>query len=299
MPTQVTVRPATPQDAMAVAAVLCDSRAEYVAYAPMAHTRQQVQRWITEIVIPGGGVHVATIDGRVVAMLAVSRAPEASWIDQLYVRPGFTGRGLGARLLEAAHGMLEAPIRLYTFQANADARRFYERHGYVAVAFSDGSDNEERCPDVLCEWRGGQAAACSDGPGSQRGRRVTSLLQQLRALEVELHHPGVRCGRERLLQLLHPEFHEVGRSGRAYDRETVIRYLLEQTSQPVVASDDFALAELAPRVALLTYHSAHVDPGQGRVRCTLRSSLWVRTDAGWLLRYHQGTPAAQPEGQNR
>jgi hypothetical protein len=91
---------------------------------------------------------------------------------------------------------------------------------------------------------------------------VTSLLQQLRALEVELHHPGVRCSRARLLQLLHPEFHEVGRSGRAYDRETVIGYLLEQTSHPVVDSDHFALAELAPGVALLTYRSAHVDPGQ-------------------------------------
>lgn len=154
-----TVRPATPQDAPAVAAVLCDSRAEFVAYAPMAHTRQDVQRWMAEVLIPGGGVHVATIGVRVVAMLAASCAPGASWIEQLYVQPGYTGRGLGARLLEAAHAMLEPPIRLHTFQANAGARRFYERHGYVAVAFTDGSGNEERCPDVLYEWRGGKAAA--------------------------------------------------------------------------------------------------------------------------------------------
>ena len=30
---------------------------------------------------------------------------------------------------------------------------------------------------------------------------MTSLLSELQALEVELHHPGVRCSRERLEQL--------------------------------------------------------------------------------------------------
>jgi hypothetical protein len=127
---------------------------------------------------------------------------------------------------------------------------------------------------------------------------VTSLLRQLQALEVELHHPGVRCSRERLQQLLHPEFHEVGRSGRAYDRDTVAAYLSGQPLQPVVFSDDFSVAELAPGVALLTYRSAEGGPGQGPVRHTLRSSIWVKTEAGWLLRYHQGTPAAQQEGEN-
>ncbi len=114
---------------------------------------------MAEVLIPGGGVHVATIGVRVVAMFAASCAPGASWIEQLNVQPGCTGRGLGARLLEAAHAMLEPPIRLHTSQENAGARRFYERHGYVAVAFADGSGNEERCPDVLYEWRGGNAAA--------------------------------------------------------------------------------------------------------------------------------------------
>jgi hypothetical protein len=48
---------------------------------------------------------------------------------------------------------LAPPIRLYTFQANAGARRFYERHGFVPIEFTDGQANEERCPDVLYELR--------------------------------------------------------------------------------------------------------------------------------------------------
>ena len=121
---------------------------------------------------------------------------------------------------------------------------------------------------------------------------MTSLLQLLQSFEVELHHPGVRCSRERLEQLLHPEFHEVGRSGRAYNRETIISYLSEQESQPVVASEAFAVAALGPEVALLTYRSAHVEPDKELVNHTLRSSVWVKASAGWQLRYHQGTAAA-------
>ena len=43
------------------------------------------------------------------------------------------------------------PIRLYTFQTHSLARRFYERHGYKAIEFTDGQGNEEKCPDVLYE----------------------------------------------------------------------------------------------------------------------------------------------------
>jgi len=122
---------------------------------------------------------------------------------------------------------------------------------------------------------------------------VSSLLNELQSLEVELHHPGVRCSRARLEQLLHPDFHEVGRSGTPYDRATIVNYLASLEVQPVVASDSFAVVELSPTVTLLNYRSAQVEPGKGRVNHTLRSSLWLHSSQGWQLRYHQGTPAAQ------
>ena len=122
---------------------------------------------------------------------------------------------------------------------------------------------------------------------------MSSLLQELQALEVALHHPGVRCSRARLEQLLHPEFHEVGRSGTPYDRETIIRHLASLDAHPAVASDSFAVVELGPNVALLTYRSAHAEPGQSLANHTFRSSVWVKSAVGWQLRYHQGTPAAE------
>jgi GNAT superfamily N-acetyltransferase len=145
------LRMATSDDAHAVAEVLIRSRAEYLPFAPSAHPPDEVRAWVTDRLVPTGGVTVAEHQGEVVGVLAISRLDGVSWIDQMYVRPGWTGRGVGTRLLEHAHRLLPRPIRLYTFQANAGARRFYERHGYRAIEFTDGQANEERCPDVLYE----------------------------------------------------------------------------------------------------------------------------------------------------
>jgi len=120
---------------------------------------------------------------------------------------------------------------------------------------------------------------------------MPNLLAELQALEVELHHPGVRCSATRLEQLLHPAFHEVGRSGRSYDRATVIGFLGAQAEPPAVQSTGFGVALLAEGCALLTYRSSQVQAGGTLTNPALRSSLWLRADAGWQLRYHQGTPA--------
>ena len=145
------LRPATPQDADRVATVIIESRRAFLPYAPMAHPEASVRQWVRDELVAGGGVWVWQAGADVVGVLATSAADGVSWIDQLYVLPGCTGAGIGARLLLHAHGLLTPPIRLYTFAANQGARRFYERHGYQALAFTDGSDNEELCPDVLYE----------------------------------------------------------------------------------------------------------------------------------------------------
>lgn len=123
---------------------------------------------------------------------------------------------------------------------------------------------------------------------------MKSLLWELQALEVELHHPGVRCNSDRLRQLLHTEFHEVGRSGRKYDLAIVLKRLSQEESPPSVVSNDFSVCQLAPDAALLTYRSAHRQDDGRLASHTLRSSVWVRVGNIWQLRYHQGTPAAEP-----
>jgi hypothetical protein len=122
---------------------------------------------------------------------------------------------------------------------------------------------------------------------------VPNLAADLQALESELHHPGVRVTRERLERLLHPEFSEVGRSGRQYTRETVIAHLAAQASQPEVVAKNYQAKLLSPGVALLSYESAHRSPDGTLGLRALRSSVWLQTNLGWQLVHHQGTPAPE------
>jgi GNAT superfamily N-acetyltransferase len=146
-------RAATVGDAGSVADVYLRSRKELVACAPLVHSDEAVRDWIRRHLIPAGRTMVAVVDGLVVGLLAVSEATDCSWIEQLYLLPARVGQGIGTRLLEFARSELPPPIRLYTFQCNQRARSFYERHGFKAITFGDGSGNEEKCPDILYEWR--------------------------------------------------------------------------------------------------------------------------------------------------
>jgi GNAT superfamily N-acetyltransferase len=69
-------------------------------------------------------------------------------VEQLYLDPAWTGQGIGSRLLVQATAALRI-VKLHCFQANTGARRFYERHGFRAESFGDGTTNEEGLPDIL------------------------------------------------------------------------------------------------------------------------------------------------------
>ncbi|MBT9457400.1 MAG: GNAT family N-acetyltransferase [Burkholderiaceae bacterium] len=152
----ILLRPAVAADAPAVAELLLLSRKTFLPYLPQVHGDANMHQWVSGTLIPSGGVSVAISDhGTMLAVLALSRDEAGlGWIDQLYLHPDAILRGLGSVLLSEAKHVLGATIRLYTFQLNTGARRFYQRHGFEAIALTDGQGNEERCPDVLFEWRG-------------------------------------------------------------------------------------------------------------------------------------------------
>ncbi len=123
------------------------------------------------------------------------------------------------------------------------------------------------------------------------GDADSGLTASLAALEAELHHPGRGCTRARLEQLLHPDFHEVGRSGARYDRRTVIDFLASGATRPQIQAGGHRARPMAPGWALLHYHSLQVEADGRRVLGTLRSSIWAQdADGAWQLYYHQGTP---------
>lgn len=148
------LRLAVAADAQSVADVYLASRRRFLPFAPMAHPEEDVRRWVADRLIPSGDVTVAVRGGRVVGLMHLALEDGVSWIELLYLAPDATGQGIGSEMVAFAKSKLPAPIRLYTFQENTPARRFYEQHGFQAIAFSDGTSNEEKCPDVLYEFTG-------------------------------------------------------------------------------------------------------------------------------------------------
>ena len=146
----VVLRRALPGDAGAIADVWVRSFDAALPTVRRAHSDEEVSGWIREVLLPGNEVWVAETAGAVVGVLALS----VGWLDQLYLDPAWRGRGVGDRFLALARQRQSAGLQLRTFQVNEAARRFYERHGFVAAEWTDGAGNEECEPDVRYVWSG-------------------------------------------------------------------------------------------------------------------------------------------------
>jgi hypothetical protein len=102
-------------------------------------------------------------------------------------------------------------------------------------------------------------------------------------LELELLDPAVRADTHAVREHLHPQFREVGASGRLWDAQATTTALAAERSDDPIDASDFESFRLAPEVILLTYTTRR----GGLV--ARRSSIWTRSVGEWQLRYHQGT----------
>ena len=111
------------------------------------HTPDEDTWFFREVVFAENQIWGAVEGGAIVGMIAFT----SDWVHQLYVLPEAHGRGIGSALLAIAQ-VDAKELQLWTFQKNAQARRFYEVRGFVAVRETDGTDNEEKEPDILYVW---------------------------------------------------------------------------------------------------------------------------------------------------
>ncbi|MFI5820398.1 DUF4440 domain-containing protein [Streptomyces rishiriensis] len=108
--------------------------------------------------------------------------------------------------------------------------------------------------------------------------------------ELRLMDPSVRRSRSLALQLLDPDFIEVGASGRRWTYDEMLAALPEMDgaaeSGPRYEASKFTGVLLAPGLVHLTYETT-LDGSRAR-----RSSLWRKqgADATWQMYYHQATP---------
>jgi len=120
----------------------------------------------------------------------------------------------------------------------------------------------------------------------ERVRQMKSKLEGL-LLEYEsnLLDPAFCSDRNRLEAMFSADFTEYGRSGEVFAREKTIDRLTNTAGRDIEIRD--FTAKCLSRDAAEAHYTASE---KGEARCeSLRTSIWIREDGRWKLRFHQGT----------
>ena len=141
------IRRARSGDARAIGDVFVAARAE-MTYLPEQPSDAAFRDFIAGEIMRRDEVWIAEAEGRVVGFLTLER----DLLDHIYVHPDAQNQGIGSALLEVGKSTRPEGFRLWVFQKNEGARRFYERHGLRVVTLTDGRENMEQEPDALYEW---------------------------------------------------------------------------------------------------------------------------------------------------
>ena len=144
----ISFRRATAADASVVATVYIASRRAAAEWLPTVGTDDEVRAFVIHQMVPERETWIAEDSGRIVALLTL----HGDDLDQFYVAVGDQRRGVGDAMLAHAKRLRPDGLRLWAFQRNAPARRFYEARGFIAKKFTDGATNMEREADVLYQW---------------------------------------------------------------------------------------------------------------------------------------------------
>lgn len=142
----IALRAAKPLDAGAVGDILWRFQ-QATDWMPTLYSAAETIGFCGQM-IDRGWVTVATENGRVQGFLA----RDGQEICGLYLDDAARGRGIGRLLLRDAQRGTRR-LRLRSFAANSEARRFYQRAGFVPVARGDGRHNDENLPDIAYVWQ--------------------------------------------------------------------------------------------------------------------------------------------------
>lgn len=120
-------------------------------WLPNLHTAEEDLWFFSNKILPRNTVEVAVYSDTIMGFVAYAD----DWVNQLYVEPEHRRNMIGSILLSRT---MRTTIyrQLWVFEQNSAAQNFYARHGFKVVEKTDGSHNEEGCPDLRMEWRLGE-----------------------------------------------------------------------------------------------------------------------------------------------
>lgn len=130
-------------DAEPIAALFSASRL-LLTFPPELHGVDDDRAHIRDDVLANQRVAVAGRHRRIVGFLAET----LDWINYFYMAPDQLRSGVGSALTAVVKAWTRS-LELRCFARHAPARASYEKHGFVAVEFTDGQDNEAGMPTCV------------------------------------------------------------------------------------------------------------------------------------------------------
>ncbi len=189
--------------------------------------------------------------------------------------PGFTsgpGAAAGPHRSEAPESH-SAPTAQAPATARKESAAVPKAAGHKATAASRREPSEAQ--GTLLSW--------DDDVALWSSHEELSDHEQVWALEKSLLQPSVRQDPVEVAYLLHPDFQEIGSSGRLWDRPQIMAALAGDDAGEAPAVDVITARDLGPNLIQLVYRAT------GKDRAVLRTSLWQRSGSRWQMIWHQGT----------
>ncbi|MDQ1205114.1 nuclear transport factor 2 family protein [Microbacterium sp. SORGH_AS_0862] len=105
----------------------------------------------------------------------------------------------------------------------------------------------------------------------------------IQAAETALLSSAIRGDQDAAAGLLHPDFTEIGRSGRRWTHAEILDALADEPWRDAPSTDEWWLVDVAPDTVLVTYRL------RAATTVSRHSSLWVVSDGMPRMLFHQGT----------
>lgn len=144
----MTIELATVTRAADCARISRAARKQALPYLPDLHSADEYLHFFANRVFTKDTVYIALDEDRqCIGFIAFGDG----WVNHLYVLPSHQGLGVGGLLLDKAKQAAQT-LRLWTFERNERALRFYSKRGFSVIDRTDGARNEEKQPDLLLQW---------------------------------------------------------------------------------------------------------------------------------------------------
>ncbi len=205
-------RRATSDDIAAVAALHRLAFFQAMPHMQRLHTPEEDAAFYANAVFPNAQVWLCEREGEVAGFIAF----RSGWVDHLYVHPKHQRHGIGSELLALAQSA-EDCLRLWTFQCNHPASRFYEAHGFRIERKTCGSGNEERQPDILYHWSRSPLSQMNPAPHSPASPEAV-VQRQLDAYNAHDLHALIAAYAEDARLFEHPATLLAAGSGQIRER---------------------------------------------------------------------------------